>query len=128
MSSSTMESGGCGAAPREHPRAAVAAGNVETSQRIVDVLFLALSEPLADTVPAQSQGTMNNLTIGGSDPRPFSYYEAIAGGEGALPYRPGMSGVHTHMTNTRNTPVEALEFAHPLRIEEYRLIPGTGGT
>src|SRR2546428_24073 len=107
--------------------AAVAAGNVETSQRIVDLLFLALSEPLADTVPAQSQGTMNNLTIGGSDPRPFSYYETIAGGEGALPYRPGMSGVHTHMTNTRNTPVEALEFAYPLRIEEYRLIPGTGG-
>ena len=109
------------------PPGAVAAGNVETSQRIVDVLFLALSEPLADTVPAQSQGTMNNLTIGGSDPRPFSYYETIAGGEGALPYRPGMSGVHTHMTNTRNTPVEALEFAYPLRIEEYRLIPGTGG-
>ena len=109
------------------PPGAVAAGNVETSQRIVDVLFLALSEPLADTVPAQSQGTMNNLTIGGSDPRPFSYYETIAGGEGALPYRPGMSGVHTHMTNTRNTPVEALEFAYPLRIEEYRLIPGTRG-
>src|SRR5947208_2501311 len=109
------------------PPAAVAAGNVETSQRIVDVLFLALSEPLADAVPAQSQGTMNNLTIGGSDPRPFSYYETIAGGEGALPYRPGMSGVHTHMTNTRNTPVEALEFAYPLRIEEYRLIPATGG-
>src|SRR5439155_1740750 len=85
-------------------RAAIAAGNVETSQRIVDVLFLALSAPLADAVPAQSQGTMNNLTIGGSDPRPFSYYETIAGGEGALPYRAGMSGVHTHMTNTRNTP------------------------
>ena len=109
------------------PPSAVAAGNVETSQRIVDVLFLALAEPLADTVPAQSQGTMNNLTIGGSAPRPFSYYETIAGGEGALPYRPGMSGVHSHMTNTLNTPVEALEFAYPLRIEEYRLIPGTGG-
>src|SRR5438093_1457551 len=109
------------------PPAAVAAGNVETSQRIVDVLFLALSEPLADIVPAQSQGTMHNLTIGGPDPRPFSYYETIAGGEGALPYRPGMAGVHTHMTNTRNTPIEALEFAYPLRIEEYRLIPGTGG-
>ena len=109
------------------PPSAVAAGNVETSQRIVDVLFLALADPLADSVPAQSQGTMNNLTIGGSDPRPFSYYETIAGGEGALPYRPGMSGVHSHMTNTLNTPVEALEFAYPLRIEEYRLIPGTGG-
>src|SRR5207245_9372728 len=112
-----------------HPRppAAVAAGNVETSQRIVDVLFLALAVPLRDRVPAQSQGTMNNLTIGASRPRPFSYYETIAGGEGALPYRPGMSGVPTHMTNTRNTPIEALALAYPLRIEEYRLIPGTGG-
>src|SRR2546425_373058 len=130
--SSTMWSGGVVAALsggllRPRPPAAVAAGNVETSQRIVDVLFLALSEPLAETVPAQSQGTMNNVTIGGPDPRPFSYYETIAGGEGALPYRPGMAGVHTHMTNTRNTPIEALEFAYPLRIEEYRLIPGTGG-
>ncbi len=116
-----------GSLVRPRPPAAVAAGNVETSQRIVDVLFLALSEPLAEIVPAQSQGTMNNVTIGGSDPRPFSYYETIAGGEGALPYRPGMAGVHTHMTNTRNTPIEALEFAYPLRIEEYRLIPGTGG-
>ena len=116
-----------GSLVRPRPPAAVAAGNVETSQRIVDVLFLALSEPLAETVPAQSQGTMNNVTIGGPDPRPFSYYETIAGGEGALPYRPGMAGVHTHMTNTRNTPIEALEFAYPLRIEEYRLIPGTGG-
>src|SRR2546425_7275456 len=70
---------------------------------------------------------MKNLTTVGPDPRPFSYYETIAGGEGALPYRPGMAGVHTHMTNTRNTPVEALEFAYPLRIEEYRLISGTGG-
>ena len=89
-----------------HPRspAAVAAGNVETSQRIVDVLFLALAAPLGDRVPAQSQGTMNNVTIGAGGPRPFSYYETIAGGEGALPYRPGMDGVHTHMTNTRNTP------------------------
>jgi N-methylhydantoinase B len=109
------------------PPAAVAAGNVETSQRVVDVLFLALSEPLADQVPAQSQGTMNNLTIGAPGLRPFSYYETIAGGEGALPYRAGMSGVHTHMTNTRNTPIEALELTMPLRIEEYRLIPGSGG-
>src|SRR2546421_9067928 len=70
---------------------------------------------------------MNNLTIGASRPRPFSYYETIAGGEGALPYRPGMSGVHTHMTNTRNTPIEALELAAPLRVEEYRLIPESGG-
>src|SRR2546426_322023 len=119
--------GARGGEPPPASCAAVAAGNVETSQRIVDVLFLALSEPLAETVPAQSQGTMNNVTIGGPDPRPFSYYETIAGGEGALPYRPGMAGVHTHMTNTRNTPIEALEFAYPLRIEEYWLIPGTGG-
>ena len=113
---------------RPRSPAAVAAGNVETSQRIVDVLFLALSEPLADRVPAQSQGTMNNLTIGMAGPPPFSYYETIAGGEGALPFRRGMSGVHTHMTNTRNTPIEALELAMPLRVEEYRLIPGSGGT
>ncbi|HWM50134.1 MAG TPA: hydantoinase B/oxoprolinase family protein [Thermoplasmata archaeon] len=112
-----------------HPRspAAVAAGNVETSQRIVDVVFLALASPLADRVPAQSQGTMNNLTIGAKGPQPFSYYETIAGGEGALPYRAGMSGVHTHMTNTLNTPIEALELATPLRVEEYRLIDRSGG-
>ncbi len=116
-----------GSLVRPRPPAAVAAGNVETSQRIVDVLFLAMAGPLADRVPAQSQGTMNNVTIGGSAPQPFSYYETIAGGEGGLPYRAGMSGVHTHMTNTRNTPVEALEFAYPLRVEEYRLIPGSGG-
>ncbi len=107
--------------------AAVAAGNVETSQRIVDVLFLALSEPLRDRVPAQSQGTMNNVTVGTVGGRGFSYYETIAGGEGALPYRDGMDGVHTHMTNTRNTPVEALELAYPLRVEAYRLIGGSGG-
>jgi N-methylhydantoinase B len=107
--------------------AAVAAGNVETSQRIVDVLLLALAEPLADRIPAQSQGTMNNLLIGRSGRRAFAYYETIAGGEGALPYRDGMDGVHTHMTNTRNTPVEALELAYPLRVEEYRLLESSGG-
>jgi N-methylhydantoinase B len=107
--------------------AAVAAGNVETSQRIVDVLLLALSEPLPDRVPAQSQGTMNNVTIGSTREPGFSYYETIAGGEGGLPFRDGMDGVHTHMTNTRNTPLEALELAYPLRVEEYRLIPDSGG-
>ena len=112
---------------RARPPAAVAAGNVETSQRIVDVLFLALSDPLRDRVPAQSQGTMNNVLVGASRGRPFSYYETIAGGEGALPFRDGMDGVHTHMTNTRNTPVEALELAYPLRVEEYRLRPASGG-
>ncbi len=110
------------------PPAAVAAGNVETSQRIVDVLLLALAEPLADRVPAQSQGTMNNLLVGRSGSGGFAYYETIAGGEGAFPYRDGMDGVHTHMTNTRNTPVEALELAYPLRIEEYRLLKSSGGT
>ena len=110
------------------PPAAVAAGNVETSQRIVDVLLLAMAPALPDRVPAQSQGTMNNLLIGGRwRGRAFSYYETIAGGEGGLPYRDGMDGVHTHMTNTRNTPVEALELAYPLRVEEYRLVPGSGG-
>jgi N-methylhydantoinase B len=109
----------------------VAAGNVETSQRIVDVLLRAFAEALPDRVPAASQGTMNNVLIGGVDPRtggPFTYYETLAGGQGARPGRDGMNGVHTHMTNTLNTPVEALEAAYPLRIVEYRLLEGTGGT
>jgi N-methylhydantoinase B len=112
------------------PPAAVAAGNVETSQRIVDVLLRAFAAALPDRVPAASQGTMNNVLIGGPDGRtgaPFSYYETLAGGQGARPGRAGMSGVHTHMTNTLNTPVEALEAAYPLRILEYRLRDGTGG-
>ena len=112
---------------RARSPAAVAAGNVETSQRVVDVLLRALAEPLRDRVPAQSQGTMNNVTVGAVGPRHFSYYETIAGGEGGFPFRDGMDGVHTHMTNTRNTPIEALELAYPLRVEEYRLIAGTGG-
>jgi N-methylhydantoinase B len=112
------------------PPAAVAAGNVETSQRIVDVVLGALHRALPDRIPAASQGTMNNTLIGGWDPRtggPFTYYETIAGGQGARPGRDGMSGVHTHMTNTLNTPVEALEMAYPLRVLEYRLRDGTGG-
>ncbi len=109
--------------------AAVAAGNVETSQRIVDVLFKAMSEALPEVVPAQSQGTMNNLLIGGKfGGGEFAYYETIAGGEGALPFRDGMSGIQTHMTNTMNTPVEALEMAYPLRVEEYRLRKDSGGS
>ena len=112
------------------PPAAVAAGNVETSQRIVDVLLRAFAAALPDRIPAASQGTMNNVLIGGLDPRTgaaFSYYETLAGGQGARPGRDGMSGVHTHMTNTLNTPIEALEAAYPLRIVEYRLRDGTGG-
>ncbi len=112
-----------------HP-AAVAGGNVETSQRIVDVLFRALAQALPDRIPAASQGTMNNLTIGGIDPhtgREFSYYETIAGGMGARPSQDGLSAVHTHMTNSLNTPAEALEYAYPLRVREYRIRKGSGG-
>lgn len=113
-----------------NPPASVAGGNVETSQRIVDVLFKALSQALPDRIPAASQGTMNNLTIGGIDTRngqEFSYYETVAGGMGARPALDGMSGVHTHMTNSLNTPAEALEYAYPLRVREYRLRSGSGG-
>ena len=106
------------------PPAAVSAGNVETSQRIVDVLLLALAGALPQRIPAQSQGTMNNLLIGSKE---FTYYETIAGGEGAFPFRHGESGVHTHMTNTANTPIEALETTYPLRVESYELISGTSG-
>jgi N-methylhydantoinase B len=113
-----------------NPPAAVAGGNVETSQRIVDTVFKALSQALPDRIPAASQGTMNNLTIGGIDTRSgheFSYYETVAGGMGARPSLDGMSGVHTHMTNSLNTPAEALEYAYPLRVREYRLRRGSGG-
>ena len=112
-----------------HP-ASVAGGNVETSQRIVDVLFRALSEALPDRIPAASQGTMNNLTIGGIDTRSgleFAYYETVAGGMGARPMLDGMSAVHTHMTNSLNTPAEALEYAYPLRVREYRIRKRSGG-
>jgi N-methylhydantoinase B len=115
-----------------HP-ASVAGGNVETSQRIVDVLFKALAQALPDRIPAASQGTMNNLTIGGIDsrtdqaPKEFSYYETVAGGMGARPANDGLSAVHTHMTNSLNTPAEALEYAYPLRVREYRVRKGSGG-
>jgi len=112
------------------PPAAVAGGNVETSQRIVDVLLKALAQALPDRIPAAASGTMNNLTIGGIDPRtgePFAYYETIAGGMGARPSKAGVSGVHTHMTNSLNTPAEALEYAYPLRVRTYSLRPGSGG-
>jgi N-methylhydantoinase B len=112
------------------PPAAVAGGNVETSQRIVDVLLKALAQALPDRIPAAASGTMNNLTIGGIDPRtgePFAYYETIAGAMGARPTKPGISGVHTHMTNSLNTPVEALEYAYPFRVTEYSIRRGSGG-
>lgn len=112
------------------PPAAVAAGNVETSQRIVDVLLGALSRAVPTAIPAASQGTMNNLTISGVDPRdgrPFTYYETIAGGMGARPAADGLSAVHTHMTNTLNTPIEALETAYPLRVNTYAIRRGSAG-
>jgi N-methylhydantoinase B len=111
------------------PRA-VAAGNVETSQRIVDVVLGALACALPGVVPAASQGTMNNLALGGVDPRrgaPFAFYETIAGGSGATPLADGRDAVHSHMTNTWNTPVEALELACPLRVERYEIRRGSGG-
>ena len=112
------------------PPAAVAGGNVETSQRIVDVLLRALAQAIPDRIPAAASGTMNNLTIGGIDPRtnePFAYYETIAGGMGARPTKAGVSGVHTHMTNSLNTPVEALEHAYPFCVRRYSLRPSSGG-
>ena len=117
------------------PPAAVAGGNVETSQRIVDVVLRALAQAIPDRIPAAAAGTMNNLTIGGMQlsakgPRtaePFAYYETIAGGMGARPGKPGVSGVHTHMTNSLNTPAEALEYGYPLRVRRYSLRPGSGG-
>jgi N-methylhydantoinase B len=112
------------------PPAAVAAGNVETSQRIVDLLLRALAKAIPERVPAASSGTMSNLTIGGTDPRtekPFAYYETIAGGMGARPNADGLSGVHTHMTNSLNTPIEALEYAYPFRVRKYGYRAGSGG-
>ena len=150
------------------PPAAVAGGNVETSQRIVDVLLRALAQAIPDRIPAAASGTMNNLTIGGTDfrdddlrnddsrgtdfrnddlrdddsrmqganskqrvanrdPQPFAYYETIAGGMGARPTKDGVSGIHTHMTNSLNTPIEALESAYPLRLHRYSLRANSGG-
>jgi N-methylhydantoinase B len=112
------------------PPAPVAGGNVETSQRITDVLLGALAQAAPDRVPAASQGTMNNLTIGGWDPargQPFTYYETIAGGMGGRPGKDGADAVHTHMTNTLNTPVEALEYAYPLRVRRYAIRRPSGG-
>jgi N-methylhydantoinase B len=111
------------------PPAAVAGGNVETSQRIVDTVMLALSKAGAP-VPAASQGTMNNLTIGGTDWRTgkqFAYYETVAGGLGARPGLDGIDGIHTHMTNSLNTPAEAMEYAYPMRVRRYAIRRGSGG-
>ncbi len=102
--------------------AAVAAGNTETSSRITDVVFAAFGEAVA--VPAQGQGTMNNVVLGSDR---FTYYETIGGGQGACPDADGPSGVHVAMSNTLNTPAEALELAYPLRVERYELRRGSGG-
>lgn len=112
------------------PPAAVAGGNVETSQRIVDVLLRALSQAIPARVPAASAGTMSNLTIGGVDPRTgevFTYYETAAGGMGARPGIDGISGVQTHMTNSLNTPIEALEYSYPFRVRRYAYRDDSGG-
>ena len=112
------------------PPAAMAAGNVETSQRITDALLGALAQASPERIPAASSGTMNNLTLGGYDSRAkknFAYYETIAGGMGASPAGPGESAVHTHMTNSWNTPIEALENQYPLRVRRYQIRRGSGG-
>lgn len=115
---------------KAEPPAPVAGGNVETSTRIVDVTLKAFSSIIPERVCAACQGTMNNVTIGGIDPRTgkyFTYYETIAGGFGARHSKDGVDGIHSHMTNTLNTPIEALESAYPLRIKKYELVRGSGG-
>ena len=110
--------------------AAVAAGNVETSTRLVDVIFGALAQALPDRIPAASQGSMNNVAMGHIDSHTgarWDYYETLAGGSGAGPNFPGLHAVHSHMTNTLNTPVESLEMHYPLRVRRYALRQGSGG-
>tara|TARA_B100000949_G_scaffold205176_1_gene195174 strand:+ start:336 stop:1928 length:1593 start_codon:yes stop_codon:yes gene_type:complete len=110
--------------------AAVCGGNVETSQRIVDVVLGALAQAIPDRIPAASYGTMSNLTVGGIDPRngePFAYYETTAGGMGARPTADGLDATHCHMTNSLNTPVEALEHAYPYHVRRYEIRRGSGG-
>jgi N-methylhydantoinase B len=112
------------------PPAAMAAGNVETSQRITDVVLGALSKAAPERIPAASYGTMNNVTFGGRDQRhqkQFAYYETIAGGHGATPVADGLSATHAHMTNSWNTPIEAFEHQYPLRIRSYKIRPNSGG-
>jgi N-methylhydantoinase B len=110
--------------------APVAGGNVETSQRITDTLLRALAKAAPQRVPAASYGTMSNLTVGGKDPRtgaPFTYYETTAGGMGARPGMDGIDGIHCHMTNSLNTPIEALEYAYPFRVRSYGYRKSSGG-
>ncbi|OGF55009.1 MAG: 5-oxoprolinase [Candidatus Fraserbacteria bacterium RBG_16_55_9] len=112
------------------PPAAVVGGNLETSQRTVDVLIRALAQVLPGKAIAACQGTMNNVTFGGIHPRtgePFTFYETLAGGWGARPTREGMDALHSHMTNTLNTPIEVLETVYPMRVERYEIREGSGG-
>jgi N-methylhydantoinase B len=112
------------------PPAAVCAGNTETTQRVADTVLKAFAQLAPDRIPAASQGTMNLIGVGGIDPRngrPYTYIETIAGGQGGRPGGDGMDGVQCNMTNTMNTPVEALEIAYPLRVERYELRVGSGG-
>lgn len=112
------------------PPAPVVGGNLEVSQRIVDVLLQALAPALPERVPAASQGTMNSVSFGGVNPRtrePFTFYETLAGGQGARPSQHGLHAIHSHMTNTLNTPIEVLETVYPLRVERYEIRAGSGG-
>jgi N-methylhydantoinase B len=119
-----------GTAVNAKPPAAMAAGNVETSQRVTDAVLGALAHAVPNIIPAASSGTMNNLSFGGWDAlrqAPFTYYETIAGGMGASAKGDGHSATHTHMTNTLNTPIEAFEHQFPVRVEAYRIRRGSGG-
>lgn len=119
-----------GSVVNAQPPAAVAGGNVETSQRITDVLLGALAQAAPERVPAAAQGTMNNVLIGGWDPerqQSYTYYETIGGGMGAGPHAPGADAIQCHMTNTLNTPVEALEYAYPFRVRRYQIRRDSGG-
>lgn len=107
--------------------AAVAAGNVETSSRVVDVICGALAQAIPDSIPAASHGSMNNIAMGARGQRPWDYYETLGGGMGAGPNGGGLSALQTHMTNTLNTPVEVLEMAFPLRVSRYAIRRGSGG-
>ena len=112
------------------PPAAVAGGKVETSKSIVDVVLGALAQAMPGKIPAASYGTMSNLTAGGTDHRTgeeFAYYETIAGGMGARPTADGLDATHCHMTNSLNTPIEALEHSYPFRIRRYAVSRATGG-
>ena len=111
------------------PGAAVAAGNVETSQRLVDVIFGAFAKVLPQSTPAASQGTMNNVSIGSfANDKPWDYYETVGGGVGASSKLSGLNAVHSHMTNTLNTPIETIETNFPLRIARYEIREGSGGS